>query len=242
VSDTGNVILIDCGYDTSSDFSPYKYLYGETKCTGIEELVITNYDEDHIADLPNLRTELSSDQLRKIKAGTGPISDAMKSMLEMIDQYHGPMAAPIDYGAIEKSYFYTSYPTFIDTNNLSLAFFLHYRDVHVAFTGDLEAGGWEELLKKKAFQDELRRTKVFVASHHGRVSGYYPEVFNYCKPYVVIVSDEEPEAKDESQMYAKHAIGIDWKGSNKKVLRTWDVGHIIIEQGATGGWSIKGSK
>jgi len=120
--------------------------------------------------------------------------------------------------------------------------FLHYRDVHVAITGDLEAQGWTELLKREDFRAELGRTRVLVASHHGRVSGYNPDVFNYCKPYVVIVSDVKPEDKDDSKVYEQHAIGINWKGAKKKVLHTWDVGHIVIEQGPTGNWSINSSK
>jgi beta-lactamase superfamily II metal-dependent hydrolase len=252
IADTHNVMLIDCGHDVENNFTPSVWL-SNNGCTGIEQFIVCNYDEDHLADLQNVRglgvaellrnKSVTSAQLRKIKEKSGPISDAMKSMLEMMDHYTGgPVAPPIDFGGIETKVFYNQYPNFTDTNNLSLVLFLHYRNVHVAFTGDLAPEGWKELLKQEAFRKELDRTAVFIASHHGRTSGYNPDVFNYCKPYVVIVSDVEPEDKDESKVYEQHATGINWKGAKKKVLHTWDVGHIMIEQGATGNWTINSSK
>jgi beta-lactamase superfamily II metal-dependent hydrolase len=252
IADTGNVMLFDCGYNEDRDFSPYKYLYGETRCSGIEQLVISHYDEDHIADLPNLRKEpiksllrndsLNASEIRQLKLQRGPVSDAVESLLDMIGKYTGSLPTPIDYGVITASVYRNVYPTFTDPNNLSLVYFLHYRDVHVAFTGDLMTSGWQALLKSQSFRTELGRTKVFIASHHGRSSGYCAEVFNYCQPYVVVVSDAKPEERDESQVYAQHAIGIDWDGGRKKVLRTWDVGDITINQDLTGRWTITATK
>lgn len=252
VADTGNVLLVDCGHDVEHDFVPSVWL-SNNGCSRIERFVVCNYDEDHLSDLENIRalgvdellrnTSLTSAQLRQIKEQSGPISDAMKQMLAMIDQYvGGPVAPPIDFGAIEMNWFYNRYPDFKDTNNLSLVLFLHYRDVNVVFPGDLLTAGWNQLLTSADFRNELIRTKVFIASHHGRTSGYAPDVFKYCKPFVVIVSDVEPEDKDESKVYAQHASGIAWHGSTRKLLHTWDVGHIVIEQGSSGGWSITSSK
>ena len=252
VADTGNVRLIDCGHDVEHGFIPSEWL-SNNGCTGIEQFTVCNYDEDHVSDIENIRAlgvdsllrnkSVTSAQLRQIKQKGGPISPAMENLLQMIDQYQGgPISPPIDFGAIETTVFYNDYPAFTDTNNLSLVLFLHYRDVHVIFPGDLLTAGWNELLKNQAFRNELGRTKVFIASHHGRTSGYAPDVFKYCKPFVVIVSDVEPEDKDESKVYAQHAIGIDWKGSKKNDLHTWDVGHILIEQASTGNWSITSSK
>lgn len=151
VADTTNVMLIDCGHDVEHGFTPLVWL-SNNGCTGIERFIVGNYDEDHLADLENIRglgvaellrnTSVTSAQLREIKLQGGPISDAMKSMLEMIDLYTGgPPSPPTDFGGIETSVFYNRYPDFKDTNNLSLVLFLHYRNVHVAFPGDLEASG-----------------------------------------------------------------------------------------------------
>lgn len=52
VADNGNVILVDCGHD-GANFRPSTYLRN-SGCTGIESLIISNYDEDHVSDLPNI--------------------------------------------------------------------------------------------------------------------------------------------------------------------------------------------
>ncbi len=243
-------MLIDCGHDVENGFIPSEWL-SDHGCSGIERFIVCNYDEDHLSDIENIRelgvetllrnTSVTSAQLRQIKQQGGLISPAMEIMLDMIDHAAGT-APPIDFGAIEMNWYFNRYPAFKDTNNLSLVAFLHYRNVHVIFPGDLLTAGWNELLKVEAFRNELSRTKVFIASHHGRTSGYAPDVFKYCKPYVVIVSDVEPEDRDESKVYAQHAIGIDWNGSQKKVLHTWDVGHIFINQAQADGWRITSSK
>jgi len=244
IADTTNVILIDCGYNERTDWSPYKYLYGESRCTGIEQLVITNSDEDHIADLPNLRQEpirtlfrnrsLSADQLEALKREGGPISDAMKSLLDLIRTYTGEITTPIDFGGVAEGFFSNPYPTFKDTNNLSLAYFLHYRNIHILFPGDLESPGWTELVKRDDFRKELATVNIFVASHHGRENGYCKGVFDYCKPRVVVISDAEHEGNAQVNMYANHASGIPWSGSTKRVLTTWQDGTIVISQTATG--------
>lgn len=53
-----------------------------------------------------------------------------------------------DLGNVRLQFFFNRYGEFSDTNNLSLVTFLHYRDVHVVFPGDLERRGWEALLRK----------------------------------------------------------------------------------------------
>ncbi len=53
VADNGNVMLFDCGHKAEPEFRPSSYLLSQ-RCSEIQRLVITNYDEDHISDLPNL--------------------------------------------------------------------------------------------------------------------------------------------------------------------------------------------
>jgi beta-lactamase superfamily II metal-dependent hydrolase len=252
VADTGNVMLFDCGYklDGNDDFTPSTFLY-ETNCVGIEQLIVCNYDEDHIADLPNLRDNfkidtlrrnksVTAEQLKQIKEEGGPLSDAMKSLLDMMQTYTGPVTTPIDFGNISTNTFYNNYPTFEDTNNLSCVTFLHYLDVHIVFPGDLEQSGWKALLERDEFRKELQRVHIFVASHHGRESGYEPQVFDYCKPQIVIISDAEHEDTVQKDKYAKHATGMKLSdGGTKRVLTTWQKGMITIEQSSGKGFRIK---
>ena len=55
----------------------------------------------------------------------------------------------------------------------------------------------------------LSRTDVFVASHHGRESGYCAEVFNYCKPRLVVMSDGSINYDTQlmASTYAQHTSG-----------------------------------
>ena len=95
VAEDGSVFLFDCGY--SSTCRPSEYLWAQG-IRVIRRLFVTNYDEDHIADLTMLRQYLNieiltrnasidSFQLRKLKIS--PISPAMNKLLEMIDNYTG---------------------------------------------------------------------------------------------------------------------------------------------------------
>ena len=51
IANDGSALLFDCGH--SQTCRPWEYLYAEGIHT-IRSLFITNYDEDHIGDLPNV--------------------------------------------------------------------------------------------------------------------------------------------------------------------------------------------
>ena len=83
IADNRNVMLIDCGYNEETGFRPSSYLVAN-RCTGIERLIVSNYDEDHVSDLHNIRRSLpivmfhrnrsiEADELRRLKLGAGPI-------------------------------------------------------------------------------------------------------------------------------------------------------------------------
>jgi beta-lactamase superfamily II metal-dependent hydrolase len=233
VADDNNVMLIDCGHKTSPEYRPSEFLPASS-CTGIEWFVVTNYDEDHISDLPNLRGKLpitvlvrnrtiSANDLRSLKEESGPITNAMENLLDMISRYTEDVKSPPTLKGISWRVFSNGYRTdFEDTNNLSLVLFLEMRGLHVAISGDLEVPGWERLLKSNHFIAELGKVNVFVASHHGRENGYCEDVFNHCFPDVIIFSDSAiaHATQDMSDKYASHAKGITFNGERRKVLST----------------------
>ena len=63
-------------------------------------------------------------------------------------------------------------------------------------------------LKQPAFCQCLRETNFFIASHHGRNSVYAAEVFNYCKPHIILLSDKSIVHSSQEHDYFKHATGI----------------------------------
>lgn len=226
---TGYTMLIDAGH-SSSGFRPSLFLPAQG-IRRIDSLVITNYDEDHISDLAQLRRvvdirllfrndSMSSQQLRSLKLLTsGAVGPGMSSLLEMIDTY---TLAPSETEGVASAgdlgfeTFANPYPQFANTNNLSLVLFVRYGSSCFVFPGDLEEDGWKVLLERAAFRAWLRLTNVFIASHHGRLSGYYPEVFDHCKPTIVVASDCSVHYDTQVVNYGQHASGVLWNGGPER--------------------------
>lgn len=199
----------------------------------INRFFVTNYDEDHISDIESLQHKIrilhrnksiSPDQLRGLKEETGPVSPAMEALLGMMTRYiFGEPDPPPEFPGISYNTFYHNYPSdFEDTNNLSFVTFVDLPIGNFVIPGDLEEQGWRLHLQDSNFQDCLRRVNVFVASHHGRESGYCEDVFTYCRPEVVVFSDGPITyaTQEEAQKYAQHAEGVDFEGRRRKVLTT----------------------
>ncbi|HEY1525427.1 MAG TPA: hypothetical protein VGH51_04245 [Candidatus Angelobacter sp.] len=129
---------------------------------------------------------------------------------------------PVDYAGVELTTFWNSYPEFTDTNNLSVVSFLQYGGSSICVTGDLERAGWESLLLRSDFREHLHSVNIFIASHHGRISGYCERVFDYCNPAIILISDKEMVYESQKCDYAKHASGITWNGSNGKTICAYD--------------------
>jgi len=237
IHDNGNVMLWDCGHSERN--RPSQFLTSE----GIREVgrfFVTNYDEDHISDLPDLRkavrvsilvrnTSISVDQLRVLKRQSGPISPAMESMLEMMETYTSPGAQDPAFPIVEWQTFCNKYRSeFSDTNNISLVTFLDCCGSGFLIPGDIEMAGWKELLKRDEFKRALGNVHYFIASHHGRENGYCQEIFNYCKPKAFIFSDSEIKyaTQEMAAIYSKHASGITFNDEKRYVLSTRKDGYI----------------
>ena len=233
-AENGNIMLFDCGHKTDPEFRPSTYLQ-QLGCSGIEYFFISNYDEDHISDLPEIRRlftvqllyrnkSITTAQLRELKRQSGPLSEAMKSFLEMNDRYVCPPTEPTpELPGVEYKLFHNDYGSdFEDTNNISLVTFLKCNDTRFVLPGDIETAGWEKLLEKEAFRALLRGVDYFVASHHGREDGYCADVFKYCSPKAVIFSDGpiRHATQEMANTYAKHATGISFNNESRKVLST----------------------
>ncbi len=117
--------------------------------------------------------------------------------------------------------FHNDYPSFTDTNNLSLLTFLDVGHTSFVLGGDLERPAWLKLLKDPHVRGLLKRVNVFVASHHGRENGYCLEVFKHCKPQLIVMSDG-PIKYDTQRMastYRQHAFGKMFNTGSGQELR-----------------------
>lgn len=242
VGSDGGVFLFDCGHGPAN--RPSTYLPAR-RITSVRRLFVTNYDEDHISDLLAVRghldvqsltrnASLNSAQIRSLK--TPPISPAMTELLSMVDSWTGALSPEqIEPAGLRVWFFHNDYPSFTDTNNLSLLTFLDVGHVSFALGGDLERSGWLKVLEEPHVQGLLKRVNVFVASHHGRESGYCREVFDYCSPRLIVMSDGPIQYGTQlmASTYAQHASGEMFNtGSGqelRKVVTTRKDGNIFWE-------------
>jgi beta-lactamase superfamily II metal-dependent hydrolase len=243
-TDDGKLWLFDCGRD--GVVRPSVRYYGRP----VDRLFVSNYDQDHISDLPGVVEDcgvrvltrnptITAGQLRAKKTESAPVTDAMETLLAMIQTHTGSVAAAaLAPPGVQTSMFWNTFSPiadpdrglFDDTNNISLATFLHVHGLHMLLPGDLEETGWRALLRNPAFRAELGRVNVFMASHHGRRSGYCEEVFKYCKPQLIVVSDSEKvhETQEMGNAYAEKASGLWLDNQMRSVLTTRYDGTIYI--------------
>lgn len=243
-------LLFDCGHNSTSEWRPSLALPARG-IHAVEALVISNYDEDHVSDLPQLfrsvyvptlfrNPSVRPSVIRELKSESG-MGEGIGTLAYMAsNHYVAPVRSPLDFGGIGVSYFWNVYPSFDDENNLSLVTILQYPGLGIIFPGDLEKAGWKQLLTRADFQTALAGVNVFVASHHGRETGYCSEVFNYCHPEIVIFSDKSiiHETQKSAGLYRPHTRGVGFfDGETRYVVTTRNNGYIrIAKQGANTGF------
>ncbi|HNX88457.1 MAG TPA: hypothetical protein PK664_02460 [Paludibacteraceae bacterium] len=211
----------------------------------LKSLTLTNYDQDHFSGLPYLQKKveiettrfpknISSTDLRKIK---DEITEPIEAVIKIIDNAGKGITLDTPY---EKRCFHLEQDDFpdedIDTNKLSQIVFVTFKDVRICIPGDLTSDAWEKILKKANVIDYLKGTKIFIASHHGREDGFNENVFKYCKPEVIILSDKDiihKTQEGQTQTYAGMVQGngiiLNGKtGQPRKVLTTRSDKHIWI--------------
>jgi len=211
----------------------------------IEILFISNFDEDHISDIANVREQLdvksivknrtiNADQLAELKyKQSGKISDAMESMLDVMRTFTGgPPDPPIEFPNVSYKTFCNSHPfgEGSDTNNISVVTFLTVNSTTILLPGDLETDGWKKLLRNYDFARRLSDVDIFVASHHGRENGYCSDVFavHNCRPSVFVFSDSEVRhaTQETTNVYASWASGVQHNGNTRRVLTTRSDGSV----------------
>ena len=239
-------MMVDCGHQ--EPFHPIDFLVkGNYVKTQIPNLTLTNFDEDHFSGLPYLRSKvkirsisfsknLSTQELRSLKQL--PHSRALDVVCEMKDryvnswrEYNPPYTKAIFH--LEKHHLDRH-----NTNNLSQVVFVEHYDSVICISGDLEDRGWHAMLQHEPnLKAWLARTNIFIASHHGRENGYHPEVFEYCKPECVVISDKgivHETQRDMTTLYGTHIKGTgiilnDDSANRRKVLTTRNDGHLSIQ-------------
>ena len=251
-ADNSRRILIDCGHNSSTGWRPSTCLPARG-IRRVDRLVISNYDRDHVSDLPDLiknvdvsvlsrNRSVSPALLRKMKADNG-MDPGIRTLAYIAENYYTQeLTTPQDFGALQVNHYFNAYSVFTDENNLSLVTIFRYYDLGIIFPGDIENSGWLKLLERQDFTDALKDVNIFVASHHGRRNGYCSEVFNWCDPEVVIFSDGALtyDTQETTALYRQHTRGIKFSdGATRHVLTTRKDGLIRVSQSGPGSCHIR---
>lgn len=245
---TGHLIMIGAGHNDSTGWRPSAWLKQRNQQPHC--IVLSNLDRDHLSDLsnfePNIRPAslkhnnyVNPDWVEQLKIEeSGEVHKSVQTALHWVRNiFTGGPIYP-NYG-MEIVYLHHSPAKFQDTNNLSVVTFVAYNNIGILFPGDLETAGWQEFLKDQAFINYLRRTNILIASHHGRESGYCKEVFDYCQPHTVIISDKAiTHDTQDRNLYSQHCSGLNFGENLRKVLTTRKDGKITIDIPTVGNYTV----
>ena len=238
ITDSGEVVLLDCGTNTTTGFTPSRWLRNQGY-RHVDQLVISHFDADHVADLHNLTASLdvrsilrnrsrSATQIRTDKEKSGALPAGLSAALHLHESYTRPVSRRL---SVTISSYWNSPLMFSDQNNLSLVAVLKIGGMMTIFPGDIEAAGWTEFLKRADFRRDLNAVNFFVASHHGRRSGFTPEIFagGLPTPYLCLVSDKSVSEEDPPD-YGRYASGMRFSNVGiRRALTTRSDGNILIE-------------
>lgn len=257
----GHRLMLDCGLNLENSWFPSVSYGGER----IDTLMLMNLDEDHCEDLAYLwrscplgaivsNPTVDARALRAMKA-EGGMREGVAKAADLLEHFGSGFLGDWshDLGGVHWHAFWNRYGVdFDDTNNLSLAVFVRFGLFTILFGGDLERAGWRRLLEIPGFRARLATTQVYVASHHGRENGCCAEVFELCRPELVIFSDARKDyaTQETNGWYAARAIGIpDYSKPAgllghpvRKVMTTRCDGTIMIDVGIDGRYIVTPSK
>jgi beta-lactamase superfamily II metal-dependent hydrolase len=231
----GKHIMVDCGDNTTTGWAPGTALLLRG-ITSLERLIVTNYDEDHASGFANVYRNIpifglqrnayvSAPLLRLLKSDDG-IGSGVAGLASAFSIYTGPaLPTVVDDIVISPFCNQPGIPPFgfDDENNLSLCIFISCGVHRIIFPGDLEKAGWRALLQNAWFVKQLNGVTLFVASHHGRESGYCEEVLNLCPNIqAVIISDKKRgyQSQETVDRYRRYAQGFLYDGEQRRVLTT----------------------
>jgi len=246
---SGKVALIDCGGKEAQSASGY---LEALKIKTLDYLAISHPHVDHIRDIINVNTKFRPAVLgrnkiftkEKIKDENAEVFDTHEEIINKYLEMNGDFVDPVsgdpdkdptmsEWGDEANIVSFSNKDPEMNLNDLSRVLFIKYGSHVILCPGDLEEKGWKSLLEKPAFVEELKKTTILVASHHGRDSGFCSEIFQHFTPKITLVSDGRFGDTSATDRYCAvtndNGITIskpDGKKETRKVLTTRNDGLI----------------
>jgi beta-lactamase superfamily II metal-dependent hydrolase len=239
-------LMVDCGHNASTKWYPGTHLR-QLGVSSLEQLVITNYDEDHVSGYPNLLSQgifidwimrnvsVTPQTIRTLKTEDG-MGVGIETLINTLDAFLPPgtsSGTPHQFPGVTYEAFINRYPSFDDENNLSLVLYLTVHGTSFLFPGDMETAGFEYLLSTNPrFRTITGQIDVLIASHHGRENGICDSMFSKwnCRPSIVVISDDYKQysTQETSAWYGQRCSGVTGFRNQplRKVLSTRSDGEI----------------
>jgi competence protein ComEC len=262
----GTRIIQDLGMGSNEDsqFSPIHHLANNRNLPRIDALIITHPHRDHLADIENLyRTQVGAlyrpsnipEQIllaenRSPAYRTTIATDVVDAYCDLGSRYSHPIYADNDpllaqnNGGVTVRVFQPHCPDDCNINNYSLVSVIEYAGFKIVIPGDNEEPSWNSLISQAEFRGAIAGADVFVAAHHGRRSGYYPDLFSHFTPMLVIISDGPCTETNVSNRYSS------WSGpctvwhrrgkwiEERNCVTTRNDGVIYLEIDGTGSYRV----
>jgi len=204
-------------------FSPLLHLKKQYNVTQLHSVILTHPHSDHLDDIINF-DKLSPLILYRPSHLTesdiwGGNQSADKEIIDKYlainQRYVNPVAPSIDFrnpdnmGGVSVKTFTPQSAATSNINNHSVVTVISYAKSKIIIPGDNEPVSWKELLERADFIDAISGADIYVASHHGRESGFCSELFEYIRPKLIIVSDGRFVNTSATTAYSQKASG--WK-------------------------------
>jgi beta-lactamase superfamily II metal-dependent hydrolase len=247
ITPANELVVIDLG--SSADYSPLGSLPLDRKT--IDFLVLSHPHADHLSEIDKLKQftvrQLSRPKWltqQEIAAGNKPSdSGLIASYCTFSDRFIDPIpdnervGNPSVSAGVTFKTFYSHKCGRSNLNNHSAISVFNYLGVNVIVPGDNEAASWNELLMNPEFEAFLPDTAFFLASHHGRESGFHLDLFNKkgLAPKLCAVSDGPVGPTGATADYSRMASG--WNVLSRSTstfkprscLTTRSDGNILLE-------------
>lgn len=256
----GRHIVVDLGAggENGGWFSPLQTLRSNRGVHNLDAVIVTHPHRDHLEDIVGLLDlcpkvlctprHLTDQEIREgNRAGDMPF---IESYLVFRRMYSTPplpgmeLERPMDSTHAGIHVFSPMRASRKNLNDHSLVLVVSYAGLKILIPGDNESASWRELLENPIFVSAIKGADVVIASHHGRESGYCPELFAAIgrKPRLVVVSDGPFSDTSATSKYCSRVTGwtvFDPSGTSEEryCVTTRKDRHITIKCG----WTPEGS-
>lgn len=238
--------------ENNKDFSPLLHIKNKWKVDRLDYVIISHPHKDHINDILNFE-ELSPRVFCRPKHLTeDEIMEYVRSedkylfdkYFEINQRYSGGVSSendpdlPDNYGGVNIQTFHPRSCSTSNINDHSIVTVLSFARSKIILSGDNETCSWDELLKKNEFRKAIQDADLFLASHHGRESGYHSDIFEYFKPKLTIISDGRFCDTSATDRYSEISDGWEVHHRNGETekrycITTRNDGVIVVKLGYT---------